>query len=349
MKAIDANGNRREAGDSVKAMDSDPSRGVERIVNEQIGVEQGLAERVVVEHIVVDHISVCVCTYKRPAMLKRLLDELGRQESGGLFTYSVVVVDNDHLRSAEPVVSDFAAAATIPVRYCVEPRQNIALARNKAVENAEGDFIAFIDDDEFPIGHWLLTLYNTCNQYGVDGVLGPVNPHFDQETPTWVVKSKLHERPTYPTGLVIDWRKGRTGNVLLKSELFRCEAQPFNPEFLAGEDQQFFRRMIEGGHVFIWCNEAVAYEVVPPTRWKRSFMLRRAMLRGSMEPNSPTFGVWDVAKSVVAVPVYTVALPFASISGHHRFMVLAVRLSYHLGKLLALLGLHPVGEQHVTE
>ena len=59
--------------------------------------------------------------------------------------------------------------------------------------------------------------------------------------------------------------------------------QPFNPEFRQGEDQDFFRRMIDHGHVFIWCNEAVAYEVVPPIRWKRTFMLKRALLRGASE------------------------------------------------------------------
>ncbi len=205
---------------------------------------------------------MCVCTYKRPQFLKRLLDELARQDTRGLFTYSIVVADNDHLQSAKAVVLDFEAASPVPIRYCVEPRQNIALARNKAIENANGDFVAFIDDDEFPIKRWLLTLFKTCNEYDVDGVLGPVNPYFDEEPPKWLVKGKFYERATYPTGLVIDWRKGRTNNVLLKSRIMAAGVQPFNPEFLTGEDQDFFSRMITMGHVFIWCNEALAYEVV---------------------------------------------------------------------------------------
>jgi len=96
------------------------------------------------------HISVCICTYKRPHFLKRLLEELACQDTSGLFTYSIVVADNDHLQSAKAVVGDFAAASSIPITYCVEPRQNIALAQNKAIENANGGFVAFIDDDEFP-------------------------------------------------------------------------------------------------------------------------------------------------------------------------------------------------------
>jgi succinoglycan biosynthesis protein ExoM len=294
------------------------------------------------------HIGVCVCTYKRPQLLKRLLEELRGQDSGGSFTYSIVVVDNDHSRSAEAVVEEFVSSSAIPIKYCVEPQQNIALARNKAIENADGDLIAFIDDDEFPIKRWLLTLFEALNKYGVDGVLGPVKPHFDEEPPQWVVKGKFYDRPSYPTGFVIDWRKGRTGNVLLKRQLFRAGTQLFSSDFRTGEDQDFFRRMIEKGHVFIWCHEAMAYEVVPPARWDCSFMLRRALLQGAASRLHPTFGARDIAISMIAVPAYAAALPFALVLGHGRFMSPLVRLFNHIGRLLALLGINPVGEPYVT-
>jgi glycosyltransferase involved in cell wall biosynthesis len=295
------------------------------------------------------HSAVCVCTYKRSSPLLRLLRELSSQDTDGLFTYSIVVVDNDRLRSAEPVVADFAAASTIPIRYCEEPRQNIALARNKAVENATGDFVAFIDDDEFPKRDWLLNLFKTCEKYGVDGVLGPVKRYFDEEPPQWIIKGNFYERPTHATGYVIHWLGGRTGNLLVRMQVFAGDAHPFRPEFRAGEDQDFFRRTIEQGRVFIWCNEAVAFEVVPPPRWRRMYMLRKALLRGATAALHPTVGVRDVAKSVIAVPVYAVALPFAAVLGQHRFMILLVSLCDHLGKLLALVGVNPVKEQYVVD
>jgi succinoglycan biosynthesis protein ExoM len=295
------------------------------------------------------HISVCICTYKRPQLLSRLLDELANQETKGLFTYSIVIVDNDQSLSAKALVSEFTTSSAVPIKYCVEPRQNIALARNMAVENSEGDYVAFIDDDEFPTREWLLTLFEACNRYDVDGVLGPVKRYFDEQPPKWLIKSTFYERPTYPTGFVIDWRKGRTGNVLLKKQIFLAGSPPFRPEFRQGEDQEFFARMIEKGHVFIWCNEAVAYEVVPPIRWRRAFMLRRALLRGAMEPKTPNFGMRSVLGSVIAVPAYIVLLPFALVWGHHRFMHLLVSLFDHLGKLLAVLGINPIKEQYVTD
>ena len=295
-----------------------------------------------------EHINVCVCTYKRPQLLKRLLDGLRGQQTSALFTYSIVVVDNDHSRSAEAVVVEFGASSGIPIQYCVEPQQNIAMARNKAVENAGGDLIAFIDDDEFPTQAWLLTLFEALKKFGVDGVLGPVKPHFDDEPPQWVVKGKFYDRPSYPTGFVIDWRKGRTGNVLLKRQLFGGGTEIFRPDFRTGEDQDFFRRLIEKGHVFVWCHEALAYEVVPPTRWNYSFMLRRALLQGAASRLHPTFGARDIAISLVAVPAYLAVLPFTVVLGQGRFMSPLVRLCNHLGKLLASMGINPIGEPYVT-
>jgi succinoglycan biosynthesis protein ExoM len=240
--------------------------------------------------------------------------------------------------------------SSIETTYCIEAQQNIALARNKALAHAKGDFIAFIDDDEFPPETWLLTLFRNCSAYGVDGVLGPVKPHFDVPPPKWVIKGKFYARPTYKTGLIIDWRKGRTGNVLFRRRILDQIGEAFRAQFGSGaEDQDFFRRMIERGHVFIWCNEAVAYEVVPSLRWKRSFMLRRALLRGKMSLNHPTSGIGGIAKSMIAVPLYALALPFMLVLGHHRFMNCLIKLFDHGGKILACLNLNPVTEIYVTE
>ncbi|HEU5406801.1 MAG TPA: glycosyltransferase family 2 protein [Nitrospira sp.] len=295
------------------------------------------------------HICVCICTFKRQALLKRLLEALKEQDTSHRFSFSILVVDNDRSESARSIVENFMNASMLPITYVVEPRQNIALARNKAVEHASGDFVAFIDDDEFPIKRWLRTLYETCLKFKVDGVLGPVKPHFDEAPPTWVVKGKFYERPTYQTGLVIDWRKGRTGNVLLRRHVLLGYEQPFRPEFRNGEDQEFFYRAIGKGHVFVWCDEAVAYEAVPPLRWNRKFLLKRALLRGAMEPQTPGFGLRDVAKSFVAVVVYGIGLPFALLAGQDKFMRVLVRLCDHMGKLLAVIGINPVQEQYVTE
>lgn len=324
MHTTDINANGRRIATSIVAMNSAPGRPIA-------------------------HISVCVCTYKRPVLLKRLLVELDRQQTGGLFTFSIVVADNDETKSAEVTISEFRLSSAVPVKYCVEPRRNIALARNKVVENADGEYLAFIDDDEFPAPDWLLTLFNTCNKYQVDGVLGPVKRHFDEVPPTWMRKSRFYDRRVNPTGTRVDWHEARTGNVLLKRQMLIGDTAPFRPEFRAGEDQDFFRRKIEEGRVFIWSAEAKAFEVVPPARWKRMYLVRKALLRGATAGLQPNCGAVSIAKSVVAIPFYALTLPFALLAGHHHFMTFLVKLCDHSGKLLILIGVNPIHEEYVSE
>jgi succinoglycan biosynthesis protein ExoM len=293
------------------------------------------------------HISVCICTYKRPVLLKRLLQELSRQTTEGLFSLSVVIADNDEARSAEAVIAEMQADYPLPIKYCVESRRSIALARNTVVSNADGDFLAFIDDDEFPATDWLLKLFLACGEYGVDGVLGPVLRHFDDPPPTWLRKSRFYVRRVNPTGTPVDWLEARTGNVLLKREVIGHDSAPFRPEFRAGEDQDFFRRKIGEGYRFIWSSDANAYEVVPPARWKRIYLLKKALLRGA------TAGLQcdaaGVVKSLIAVPVYIVIAPLSLLFGQHHCMTFLVKLCDHLGKLLILVGINPIREQYVND
>ena len=286
-----------------------------------------------------NHISICVCTYRRPELLRRLLKELGKQDTDGLFTYSIVVADNDHLRSAEPLVREFMDASEIRVTYCVEPRQNIALARNKAVENAEGDFIGFIDDDEFPNQRWLVRLFRVCREYNVAGVLGPIKPFYECPPPDWLRKGGFFERPCYATGYRLNWGETRSGNVLFQRNILNPAEVPFRAEFdSAGEDLDFFRRMMLRGHTFLWCNEAIVYEVITSSRCRRAYLLKRALLRGSNFYKHPTDRIESTVKSLIAVPCYTLALPFGALFGQHVVLNYTIKLCDHASRLLALLG-----------
>lgn len=296
-----------------------------------------------------NHISVCVCTFKRPEPLKRLLEHLAQQQTAGLFTYSLVIVDNDPQRSGESTCEDFARHHSQPsLTYCTQPEQSIALTRNRAIENATGEFIAFIDDDEFPVENWLVNLYRTCTSMKVAGVLGPVKRHFDQQPPKWILRGSFFVRPAHVTGFVLPWSNTRTGNVLFRRSILQPGVLPFRPQFRGGSDVDFFKLRMEEGNQFVWCNEAVVYETVPPARWRRSYMLRRALLRGTAAAMRSE-GALSISKSVVALPLYMLALPFALLLGHHRFMILLIKICDHLGKLLRLFGFNPIKDAYVTD
>lgn len=295
-----------------------------------------------------DHISICICTYKRQALLEGLLHRLRRQRTSDRFTFSVVVVDNDRAASASDVVKSCKAALCMDISYYCEPEQNIARARNVAVSNAFGEYLAFLDDDELPADDWLVTLYDQRAKYGADGVLAPVLPYFETAPPDWVVKGKFFERPIHDTGTVLSWKNTRTGNVLIRGDIFDDPENRFDENFLTSEDREFFKRMIEKGYVFIWCNEAPVNEIVPPGRWKISFMIKRALFRGKISLRYPDSGPADILKSAIAVPCYALCLPFLLVAGRTFFLKYLIKTFDHMGKLLAFLGIDVVRQKYVT-
>jgi succinoglycan biosynthesis protein ExoM len=110
------------------------------------------------------------------------------------------------------IVSSFCGQGPVDIAYICEPDQNISLARNRAVRNARGNYLALIDDDECPGEDWLWNMYNTIKEHNSDGVLGPVDPQYAVKPPKWILKGRLHGRKKFKTGEILrDPRDARTG------------------------------------------------------------------------------------------------------------------------------------------
>ncbi len=291
-----------------------------------------------------ENISVCVPTYKRPLLLERLLISIREQQTFGEFNISVVVVDNDKECSARDTVRTLRRGRML-VCYANEPVQNISLARNRAVLLSRGEYVAFIDDDEFPQRYWLYNHYKMIKESGADGVLGPVIPHFDSGAPAWLIKSKICLRPSYHSGTLLKASQTRSGNVLFDRKVFTNNGLLFDPSYglTGGEDTDFFRRAVRCGLKFVWCQEASVYETVPVERWKRAYYVKRAMMRGRVKhfsylKKNRAERYKALVKSIVAFSVYTFSLPVVIPLGERIRMRVINSYFHHAGMLTAALG-----------
>ena len=286
------------------------------------------------------HVTVCICTFRRPELLDALLTALSKQKTERRLTFSVRVVDNDPGQSARSVVAKWAASGCFPVEACSELRQNIARARNRAVADINCDYVAMIDDDEVPCDDWLLRLVGLIESSGADGVLGPVYPAYPPDCPPWLERSGLCDRPTHTTGQALQYYQTRTGNVLLRRAVFDGEAEPFKIEFGlgGGEDVDFFKRKLERGCRFLWCNEAEAFETVSPDRWVLGYYFRRQLrLGGLLGERTKTFA--QLLQSLSAGMVHAAQTLVLFPAGRKRYSRPLVRFAYHLGYVAGFCGL----------
>jgi glycosyltransferase involved in cell wall biosynthesis len=288
-----------------------------------------------------DLISVCICTLKRPDMLARVLDGVISQITDSAFTYEVVIVDNDKMRSAEELVHKYQKSGQCKIVYDCEPELGIPLARNRTIRNSSGNFIAIIDDDEFPAEDWLYKMYLCIKKYNVDGVLGPVLPHFPPGTPEWLKKSGLCDRPRNSTGSPIANKDFRTGNVLFQRHVFEKNAMWFDParRLTGGSDGAFLSRQIKQGRKYVWCDEAIVFETVTEDRWPASFYLKRQFRIGSLagERLRHLSRMNTVLKNLVLLICYSTLLPFSLLAGKHISMKVLIKIYYNAGCVLSFL------------
>jgi glycosyltransferase involved in cell wall biosynthesis len=265
-----------------------------------------------------------------------------QQRTDGQFAFSILVVDNDSAGTAKEPTCRMAKMSSHRIEYHVEPEQNISLARNKAVLNSSGEFIAFIDDDELPIDEWLYHLFTALHAYHADGVMGPVLPRFRPGTPDWLLKSGICQRPSHTTGTPL--RSGRTGNVLLHRRVFSENRVLFEKEYgrTGGEDCAFFEKQIKNGFTFVWCEEAPVFEDIPPERCRLRFHVAKNLRIGTIAGERMKFGIepfWGNAiKSSFVLAFYAIFLPLSAMCPRHLFARFLTNSMYHTGRFLGALG-----------
>lgn len=293
-------------------------------------------------------VSLCIATYRRQERLAAVLEDLTRQTR---LPDEVVVVDNDAAGSARGVVEQrVGAGAPFPIRYAVQPQKNISLTRNKTVELAGGDWLAFIDDDERAPAPWLAQLIEAARASAADGVLGPVDPVVPPTAPAWIRRGRFYDFPRMPTGTVIPPNRLRFGNVLLKASWLRGAGPPFDPALgqTGGEDGDLLSRLVQRGARIVWCDEAVVREPVEPARLSLGWLLRRALSGGQdfarhtlagrygavSAPRRALFFARALAQAFAAAALALLALPL----GRHHAARWLTALSANVGKLSVFWG-----------
>lgn len=121
-------------------------------------------------------VSVVIPAYNQARLLARLLDSLAAMTDAP--PWDVIVVDDASPDNTETVVAAWMAAhADVPCRYLRQSHnQGPGAARNRGVEAARGELVAFTDTDCVVDPHWLVRLVAAVDGDPIAGAGGPVAP-----------------------------------------------------------------------------------------------------------------------------------------------------------------------------
>lgn len=296
-------------------------------------------------------VTVCIATYRRADRLAGLLADLRTQIRP---PDQIVVVDNDPRESARVAAEEHAlAAGAPPLVYDVQPEKNISLTRNRCIAHASGHWLAFLDDDERVVSHWLRDMLDTAGKYRAQGVLAPVVPVLPADAPAWIRRGDFYGAPRLATGMRVPDNQMRIGNALIDAAILGRENPVFDPAYglTGGEDGDMLLRLVRRGALIVWCDSAVATEPVETARLCAGWILKRA-LRGGQDfarhfrngryggpPSALQRAQFNLRAFVQMIAAALLALATLPLGRHHALRWLA-RAWANFGKLSVLRGWH---------
>lgn len=130
--------------------------------------------------------SVVIPAYNAENRISAVLEKLRLQTGTEQISWEIIVVDNNSTDRTAEVISNWQQQWDFqsPLRYVFEPQQGIAFARQRGVETALGEFVGFLDDDNFPYPDWLIQSYLFGKEHSKAGAYGGQNhPRYEVDPP----------------------------------------------------------------------------------------------------------------------------------------------------------------------
>jgi len=174
--------------------------------------------------------SIVVCTHNRAGLVADALRSVALlgPVPGGM---ELILVDNASTDETPTVAREALAAVPFAARYVREETVGLSHARNRAVAEARGEVVAFLDDDAICRPGWLRALLDVYAAHAdAECVGGKAVLDWTEPPPTWWTPALDHHLSAVDYG----------------DRVIRLRY----PDFPYGVNISFHRRVFERGHRF---------------------------------------------------------------------------------------------------
>jgi len=230
------------------------------------------------------NLTVIVCTYNRCHTVTKSLDSIAMQVVPEGIEWNVLVVDNNSTDQTREVLEAYCLQNP-RFSYVFEPQQGLSHARNAGIQVAQGEILAFTDDDVTADPGWLWSLTSSLHAGPWSFAGGRIIPVWHGDLPDWLSEDdfatmgpftgfdegpepKTLNRPTYG------------GNTAFRREIFRkyggfrADLGRSNNNLLGREDIEIANRLFSRGEKLRYEPNAVIRHPVEEYRMKKGYILK---------------------------------------------------------------------------
>ena len=242
-------------------------------------------------------LSIIIPTCHPVENLHSLLKALTIQENAD-FLWEVVITDNHPSQANKSQWLDMKEKYPFSIQYTAEERPGLHYARHGGAMYANGEFLAYIDDDEIPCSTWVSTALRLIDGQA-DAVGGKVLPLWESQPPAWIDifwNTCPNGRFCAPLGLLELGEKVLHdihpflifgGNFFITRKIL-IQLKGFNPDgmpdyllrFRGDGENALMLKLLAGKFRNMYDPNATAFHKVPEHRMTLTYFQRRHYIQG---------------------------------------------------------------------
>jgi glycosyltransferase involved in cell wall biosynthesis len=222
--------------------------------------------------------------------LKQTLASIDALDLGGIDA-ECLVVDNRSTDETAQLVGRLADSTPSPMRRIVETRPGSSYARNRAFNEARGDFVLFLDDDAVADRRWAIEILAEMERRRLDCACGMVLPRWSEPPPRWLTPRLYARLAIHDPATSGDPSWERMANYFSANVAFRRDVPARFGRFredlgvvagnpISGEDTELFSRIESQGGRVGFAPYAVVHHLIGPERLTRAYFRRKAFAYG---------------------------------------------------------------------
>ncbi len=239
--------------------------------------------------------TLALCTHNHADRLVKTLGSL-KDLLRPLASFEFLVIDNGSTDATAGILerTDWRPGG-VQVRIVRENKLGLSNARNRAIAEARGEYLIFLDDDETPHADWLLEYERAIRATAPDALGGRIEVLFEcGERPAWLQDEllgfigQLSHGPD-PRELIDASTPIFGGNFGFRTAVF-AEIGGFDADLgrrggdnTGGEDTEIYRRLIAAGKRVQWIPSAVIYHRIESPKLRKVYFLDLHYRQGRME------------------------------------------------------------------
>lgn len=244
-----------------------------------------------VEH--ADHrtfVTVAIQTYNRSATLAETLESLRGLRCPETADYEILVVDNNSTDDTAQVIQQYSQVLAPRLRSVREPRQGLSHARNRALQEAQGEIVSFLDDDVIVDPGWLCAVAAAFEEHSATVVGGRSYLIYRSRRPKWLPEHYefFLSRLDYGDQVLVPTDNDLYGLNFSVQKNFAVQVGGFNPSLgrcgpvslRSGEESDLLRKIRTHGGVAVYEPRAIVGHIVLKQRLTMKWFLRRAFAAG---------------------------------------------------------------------